>query len=155
MGWAWFLLWGAVVHAFLSWSRALATHQGNKPNCSRPAGLQWVALLFFLQFLLCTLASRPIRPGLMLACWLTSLVPRPRPALGHLQYGKAGRTWYVSFLTWGWRDLQMAKNSERKSKVSRIVQWSTYVQVWRWVCITVTLHLALLAVLSPSAPTFN
>ena len=29
-----------------------------------------------------------------------SLVPRPRPAFCHFQYGKAGRTWYL--LTWVW-----------------------------------------------------
>ena len=37
-----------------------------------------------------------------------SLVPRPRPAFRHLQYGKRGSL--VSFLTWGWCNRQMAKN---------------------------------------------
>ena len=37
-----------------------------------------------------------------------SLVPRPRPAFRHLQYGKAGEV-LVSFLTWAWCNWKMAE----------------------------------------------
>ena len=53
-----------------------------------------------------------------------SLVPRPRPAFRHLQYGKAGRAWYVSphghYVIDKW-----PKFSERNSEVLHIVQPTT------------------------------
>ena len=53
-----------------------------------------------------------------------SLVPRPRPALCRLQYGKAGRAWHVSshelYVINKWPEF-----SERKSEGLRIVQPTT------------------------------
>ena len=53
-----------------------------------------------------------------------SLVPRPRPAFRRLQYGKTGRSWYVSSREHYVID-KRPNFSERKSKVLHIVQSTT------------------------------
>ena len=53
-----------------------------------------------------------------------SLIPKPGLAFHCLQYGKAGRAWYLFSREDGIID-KWSKNSEQKSKISHIVQRCT------------------------------
>ena len=74
----------------------------------------------------------------------------PHVAFGHLQYGKAGRAWYISsHVKWG-------KISERECDVLRVVQSSTHSMCsprYLDTCGMLPGTFSLLAVLSLRAPT--
>ena len=63
----------------------------------------------------------------------TSLVPRPRPAFHHLQYGKAGRAWYL-FSCEHDAISKLRKFAELTGYVSRIFNW---LRAQRSVCKTI------------------